>query len=479
MSEAPGVGVSTRDSAVASTPSVDTGTAFIAGQTERGRSDVALGPFRNLEQVEATTGEEVSYGYVQKAAKRFFKRGGSRLYVGRVVGPAKVSATIALDNAGNVDTLTVTALGAGAWGNDLTIGCTLTSGTFVLTVTYDGTLVETLPATGSFADNTEAVAYVNANSEYIRLADLGQGDPKTQSLALAGGTDDRASITQTQIDAALALFNSDLGTGQVAYPGGTTTAIHTALLNHAADNNRTAILDGADTPTVATLTTEQTSLRALTNAGHGGIFGPWLVVPSSTVGINETLPPSGDILGLIAASDSRTENPNEPAAGEAGVIPDATLSQVGWSDADRATLNDAGFNVIREVYGETRVYGWRTSANPNTKPLDINLNNARLDAAIRAQSKLVGERFNFRQIDGRGQLLGEFAGALSGEVLLPLYQVGALFGDTPDDAFSVEVGEQVNTPESLATRVIKAVAMVKRSPFAERVEIEIYREELS
>jgi hypothetical protein len=52
---------------------------------------------------------------------------------------------------------------------------------------------------------------------------------------------------------------------------------------------------------------------------------------------------------------------------------------------------------------------------------------------------------------------------------------GSLYGDTADEAFSVNVGTQVNTPETIAEGVLKAVISLKMSPAAERVQIEIVK----
>ncbi|HET7443266.1 MAG TPA: hypothetical protein VFJ57_01265 [Solirubrobacterales bacterium] len=479
----PGVTVKDRESAVASSPPLDTATSFVVGLAERGPVGTAV-KCRSRAQFESVYGGEVSYGYLWDAANVIPKEGGGDIYFSRVVGPAAKASTVKLsDGSGN--TLQVDAASPGAWGDDIDVKVTVPGGgNFVLAVIYKGATVETSPP---LANNAEAVLWAE-HSEYVRLKDLGGSDPAAAEAALTGGTDDRGNITDTERKAALAALTRDLGAGQVAYPGGTSTAIHTALLEHAEDYNRCAILDATDTATVATLTGEAATLRALgTSARCGGLFAPWAVVKGSAVGTTKTVPYSLIQMGIIARHDGLTydaaagvTNPNDPAAGVNGVsLTTISLSQPAWTEVNRETLNDAGVNVARVVYGQVRTYGYRTLVNPLTDGLHLWLNNRRIDMAILAKAALIGEEFVFAEVDGRGQVLGTFAGALRGEILAPYYQVGALFGATPEDAFWVDVGDAVNPPEQLAEGIFRAVIAARRSPLAEQVEIEYVKEEVA
>ncbi len=472
----PGTTVETVETPAAASPPLDTGTAFIAGLADRGSVSEPLGPFRNLDRLVEATGDRAAYGYIYDVADVHFREGGSEVYVARAVGPTPVVSTIALDNASNVDTLRVDAVSPGAWGDDIDVACTLTSGTFVLVISYQDEVVETLPATGSFADNAEAVAYANASSEWIRLTDLAQGDPKTQTLALAGGTDDRNNITTTEIEEALALFTKDLGPGQVAYPGGTTAAIHQALLEHADANNRFAVLDYPDTATIATIEAVAAADRALGDVSRAGAgFTPWLTVPGVVSGTTRTVPPSALILGLCARNDGAGGNPNLAPSGINGISRYAIgLSQDAFDNSDREDLNDAGVNVIRTIYSQIRNYGVRTLTDPST---DLNYREfpgRRELMAIAAEGDAIMESFMFAQLDGRDIALGELNGNLAG-MLLEHYGRGALYGETPDQAFRVITDEQVNPVENIAEGLVTARLAVKVSPHAERVILQIQK----
>jgi hypothetical protein len=80
----------------------------------------------------------------------------------------------------------------------------------------------------------------------------------------------------------------------------------------------------------------------------------------------------------------------------------------------------------------------------------------------------------FDVIDGQGHLLNTVAGEIVGE-LMPLYRVGALYGDTFADAARVDTGAAVNTPETIAARELHAVVALRTSPAAEMLELELVR----
>jgi hypothetical protein len=446
----------------------DSGTAFFVGLTDRGPIDEPV-LVRSLADAVAKLGARQTYGLIYDALDVFFREGGSRAYVGRIVGPSPVNATVNLDDSDSADCLTVTAISPGAWGNNLSVVVAASGGNFTITVKESGTAVETSPA---LADNTEAIAWA-AESNYIRISQVSANEPKAQTVSLTTGADDRSSVTSTEVANALALFGPDLGPGQVAYPGATDGTSHLAVAAHASANNRVALLDGSDTATAATITAQTATVRAAGDGRVAGLFAPWVVVPGVTQGTTRTVPPSALMAGLAARSDGATNNPNLALAGENGVSRYAVgLSQAAWSDTDRETLNDAGVNVILEKAGAIRCYGNRTCSNQVTERNWLAFNNARLAMFISSKASQVAEQYLFSQLDGRGIKVAEFAGDLQG-LLLPLYQQGALFGATPEEAFSVDTSEGVNPPEQLAAGKLSASISVRMSPAAERVEINI------
>jgi hypothetical protein len=94
--------------------------------------------------------------------------------------------------------------------------------------------------------------------------------------------------------------------------------------------------------------------------------------------------------------------------------------------------------------------------------------------AIFAQADLIAENYVFSEIDGKGVTIKKFGGELQA-MLMTFFQEGSLYGDTPDQAFIVDTGSTVNTPTTIANLELHAVLMVRMSPFAELVVIEIVK----
>ncbi len=462
----PGTSVTVGDGAGSRFAAADSGTAFFVGLSDRGPVNEPV-LVRSPADAVSKVGGRVNYGLLHDALDVFFREGGSRAFLGRIVGPSPVVATVALDDAGDADCLTVTAVSPGEWANNLSVEVAASGGNFTITVKESGSTVEVSP---TLATNVEAVAWA-AKSSFIRLAALSANDPKTQTVSLASGSDDRANITATQVANALNLFSADLGPGQVAYPGATDGTTHLALATHAVARNRVALLDGADTATAGTITAQADAVRAAGNGRAAGLFAPWVVVPGVTPGTTRTVPPSAVQAGLAARSDGTSGNPNVPVAGQNAISRYAIgLSQSAWSDQNREVLNNAGVNVILEKSATIRSYGNRTCANQVTERNWLLLSNSRLAMFIAAKAGEIAEHYLFAQLDGRGIKVAEFAGDLQG-ILLPLYQMDALYGATPEEAFSVDTGEGVNPPEQLAEGILSASISVRMSPAAERVEI--------
>ena len=162
-----------------------------------------------------------------------------------------------------------------------------------------------------------------------------------------------------------------------------------------------------------------------------------------------------------------------PAAGDKGILQFAIgLSQADFGDTNRQTLNGYGVNVIRQMYGDQRIYGWRSLASPLNLPQWLDFGAVRLMMAITADALEIGEQFVFDVIDGAGHTIAAYGGALTA-MLQGYYNSGQLYGDVASDAFNVDVGPSVNTPTTLQNNELHAVLAVRPSPMAELVYITI------
>jgi len=448
---------------------IDTGEWFVVGMSDAGPVGKPV-IIRSTNDADVYLGGRVTYSSLWDALDAFFREGGGTAITSRVVGPAAVSATKNLmDNAAAVS-LIVTAIGPGAYYNNIKVAVLagVASGYRIQITDANNNVLE---VTADCITQQDAVTW-SQYSNYVRIT-LGASAlvPVVAAAAnLAGGADDRNNVTDTQWQNALNVFTKDLGPGQVSAPGATTSSRHIQLLTHAQNNNRIALLDLPDSPTAATL------LAAVNADGfsrYGAAFAPWVVCPGVVTGTTRVLPPSPFVAAKIAQADG-LYGPGTPAAGVKGVLSFPNqLSQPSWDATTRDQLNTGRVDVIRQFGdGSQRIYGWRSMADPTNDPDWVNLGVPRVIMAIVADALQIAEIYVFSVIDGAGHTIASFGGALTG-ALTVYYNEGLLYGATAKEAFNVDVGPTVNTPQSLAANELRAAISVRCSPDAELVTVTI------
>lgn len=464
---------------------VTTDNMFVVGLSDKG----PLRPVNvlSLQDFINQFGSRQTYSVLYDSMETYFREGGVRATVSRVVGPAAVIATVNLDgsSAGTPFSLVVNAKGPGAYGNTLRVTVTGGGTTTPYTLTISDTSLGTLEVSPSLADQNAAIAW-SLNSQWVDIT-LGtevSNPVAISNAALTTGTDDRTNVVDSNWLASLNRFNKDLGPGQVCAPGRTTSTGQGQIRDHAYANNRFGLVDLVDTATVATLTAAVGTLRSAANNNDrsSAAFAPWCSIPGVTPGTLRIVPPSTVVAAKIAAAESKGGSPNKPAAG----YPDGALNYVsGLSqlpfddtsgiDVTRDTMYSAGVNQICSRYGTLEVFGWRTMTDPNGSNNDwINAGNARLNMAIVAKALAIAENYILDEIDGEGRLFAQFQGDLT-SMLGTYYVKGSLYGATPEQAFQVNVDDTVNTPTTIANRELHAVISCRMSPDAELVYIEIVK----
>jgi phage tail sheath protein FI len=294
---------------------------------------------------------------------------------------------------------------------------------------------------------------------------------------MAGGSNDVLNITDTSWQNAFNSLSYALGPGILMAPGATASSVYNMAAEAGRSQLRVAFLDGPDTPVASTVIAAARGVADAerVHSRYAGMFAPWQIVPGVTSGTVRKVPPSPSVAGIFARNMAAGYSANEPAAGELGRLRQTLAMTQTYTDADRQNLNTNGVNILRDIYGIFKVYGWRTTADPVNDPRWIALSNSILHRQIVAESNSVGERFIFRQIDGGGRLIGEFNGALVGEVCLPLFMAGSLYGDAPENAYKVDTGPSVNTDTTIANNELHAVISVRMAPFGEEVDIAIVK----
>jgi hypothetical protein len=473
-----GVQVRTRLARVPKGIPVETGTLFVTGAATSG-SATAAAECHNMADFEAAygvraVGNQALYDYVDAA----FGEGVTRAFVAR-----KGTVTAAVDEK---QTITET----GATGGTFTLtfsGQTTTALAYGATAAVVVAALEALSTIG-VGGVTGTGGPLNTTPVVITFAGTraGQDQPlMTANGAALTGTTPTIAVAVTQqgavaggsLDAALLLFLKDLGPGQVAAVGETSNATtFDKLLTHALNNNRFALLDVGSADDVAAMTTLGGTLaaRSATLKDRGALFGPWAEIPPP-VGVagssGRTVPASAVVAGLCARVDA-AGNPNRAAAGRDYPCQYATGIVLDAAKSDRESLLDAGVNTMAVIYGVLENYGFQTAitADPNNPYWQANACRARMWITARAEA--AGEPFVFRPIDGQGKLAGALRGAIDA-ILLELYGVDGLYGETPGEAFATTVNATINPPTEIAQGTLHAVSEVRFSMHAKAVIIDL------
>lgn len=398
------------------------------------------------------------------------------VYVSRVVHGTPTAATIALAPSA---ALTLTAQYPGVGGNGIYVAVQNNTSTF--TVTLSDAAGNTLAQSPALTTLAAAVTWA-ASTGYVTAVSSGSTLPATAAAtAMSGGSDNRASATITDWQAALAAFGSTLGPGQVLAPGQAETSlagISSALGLHAQNNNRVAIRNMPDNISAAAAVTDIGSFGASAIASYVGAWAGNRNLPGITPGISRSVSPDAVIAGLCARADAQTGNPNTAAAGvnfplAYATAPTSLVSGAPsdtYSLADLQTLNAAGINTFQTVDGLPCNYGFVSTEPSTTDGIYWQFSHSRLRMFIVAQAQLIGQPYVFGQIDGQGSLANQFGGALHA-MMQTLWAAGALYGQTAQDAFNVDVGSDVNTPATIAAGQLNALITCSFSPFAQNVQI--------
>lgn len=439
----PGWDVISRDAPVPPTIPTDTGVLFAVGATEKGPEVPVL--IRSLSSYEASFGVRTGGVDLYDAVDTFFREGGSKVYISAVpTTPDPARFVVTPDGA---------------------------------SYPYPGVEAADVAELATTALSRDELNDLAAQAGVEDPASLPNKEAVVQAIEQAAEDAQAAAAPRAlngDLVTALDRFESALGPGQVIAPGSVDPAVQAALLEHAGTHNRVALLESPPDADAAALKAFVTPLTANAYARYGALFAPRGVVPGIAPLTTRFVGWSTAAAGIIARADARGLNPNVPAAGSNGQSIYAVALEARFSDADYEDLNDNGVNCAQYRWGRIQTYGYRSLIDPDVNPAWKSFGNARLNMAIVAQAGAVAERYVFSQIDGTGKRIAEFGGDLRA-MLVPFYEAGALYGASAPEAFQVNVGPAVNTPETIAAGELHAVLMVRMSPFSEYVLIEIVK----
>jgi len=442
----------------------------------------------SLANFEDIYGGYTSSGYVHQTLQAFFEEGGSRAYVSRAIGTGAALATAALPNSANpaVTVLTLKASGEGAWPQTPAgyMKAEVTHPTagvsFRIRIILNDEVVYSTPVLTSKEDAVEEINNSAVASLYV-IAEVGAGagiPAVSAGVNFAGGSDGSVP-TDAQMVAALTPFIKTLGSGAVCIPGEFGSTIWEALMEHAAENNRVAILGFDKEQSVAQVIASAATLAEHEGAEFSAWYYPWVKVERNGLVV------STPCEGYIAGKRAKLHNDVGPWSAYAGIATNSDFIKGTFkaiTNAEANTLNDGYVNPIRVINGDTRIYGAR-SASSDTENYRFITAKEVVNYVV-AQAEIRLERLVFSVIDGRGTLFGEVKAVLTG-ILDPLAQAGALYplfadnGKLLDAGYKVTVNEQLNPVTQLATGTVKARVGLRVSSLGETIEVEISKSNLT
>lgn len=239
----------------------------------------------------------------------------------------------------------------------------------------------------------------------------------------------------------------------VAAPGMVDPAIQDAVISHCERMNRFAILDSE-------LTIEKggvDKIKKPRDSQFAGFYFPWLEVYDPAKDKNVYVPPSGHMTGIYSRSDN-TRGVHKAPANE--VVRGALGLKYTISKGEQDILNPRGINCIRYFKDRgIRVWGARTvSSDPSWRYINVRRLFIMVEESIKNGTQwVVFEPNDFTLWKRITRNITAF--------LLRVWKDGALFGQTPEQAFYVKCDEETNPPEVVdAGMVVIEIGMAPVKP---------------
>ena len=242
----------------------------------------------------------------------------------------------------------------------------------------------------------------------------------------------------------------------VVAPGITDFAVQSNILDHCENlSSRFAILDGPapeDLPKGANL--DEPTLRQpnpanppLRNSNYGAVYFPWIYVFDTGTKLADpdsegeiAIGPSGHIAGIYSRVDHERgvhkAPANELVRGALGVT-----QQISKNVQDG--INPPGINCIRIINDGITVWGARTIGGDANQ--DLKYVNVRRTLIFLRESIDRGTQWAVFEPNDRA-LWGKLVRNISA-FLTNVWRDGALFGDSPKEAFYVKCDDELNPPE--------------------------------
>ena len=460
----------------------------------------------NWTQFTDTFGGFIPGSYLAHSVYGYFHNGGGACYVVRVGtnGDAQApTAQAALESGvkGGLESYRITALEPGDAGNQLSVeikdapkgaddggeddapGGKDAPPTFTLAVKRGNRTVETFDevTTDGRAKN-HVVTVVNAGSELIRIDEIGKGSageltPKAGTVALTGGAVPAAAprvspddyvgnaadrtgfggleaideVTMVSVPDLMAAYQQ----GAIDLEG--VKVVQLAMIAHCEQMaDRMAILDPPPGLNAQQIKEWRVEVAGYDSA-YAALYWPWIKVFDPVRGAPEFVPPSGHVAGIWGRNDDTRGVHKAPANEVVRGVLDLELT---ITKGEHDQLNPQSINVIRSFPGRgVRVWGARTlSSDPEWRYVNVRRLFNYLEKSI-----LNGTQwsvFEPNDVDLWGRIRRTINAFLT-----RTWREGALFGETPADAFFVKCDAETNPPDVIdAGQVVCLIGVAPVKP---------------
>lgn len=240
----------------------------------------------------------------------------------------------------------------------------------------------------------------------------------------------------------------------IAAPGVTIPEVIVSLVGYCErEKSCFAILD---VPQDLTKPGDIIEYRGLIDSSYAAFYHPWIQVYDREAKKPAYIPPSGPVAGVFSRTDVSRGVHKAPA----NELVNCTGLSVSYTAGEQDILNPAGVNLIRALPGQgVRVWGARTaSSNAAFKYVNVRRLFIFVEQSIKAATNWVVFEPNNSSLWARVQVtISSF--------LDNLFRAGMLAGETPSEAFFVEIGPTTMSQDDILNgRLICNVGIAPSRP---------------
>lgn len=398
--------------------------------------------------------------------------GGASVYFMRVVGAGATKASgSAVDTQTTPATcLTFRAISEGTWGNNLTVEITNLGGdSYRLIVKDSGQTVHRFDYVSTDINSPYHITRLLENSNYVEVQVVSNNAPKTQTIALSGGTDG-GIVDANAIVAGLDKFASreDVDIDVLLAPSWVDDTVVSRLV--AICEARKDCITLIDTP--PNQSPEQVKdwvngvglTRPALNTSYGACYYPWVYMVNPFVGGTMFLPPTSVVPYVIAVNDSHGVQ-YAPAGLNRGRLPFlvGTERKLYTGDLELLQSPDVRVNpIINSPKFGAIVWGQKTLQTVPTSLDRLNVRRYLLQLEKSLASLAMNYVFEPNTTSTRKRFVADASKLLNYGI-----QVEAI------KSYTIKCDDEVNPPTLVENNVMRAVITITPVKSAEKIWIDV------